>query len=133
MSSETVVLLPYPPSTNSLWRYTNRGVFRTSKYVNYINDCKAVGQCQEIPFDTPVRMEILACPPDRRKRDLDNLAKPLCDVSMHIGLIEDDSLIWELRMKWDRLNVTNGVLLIVTPLTVLAVEEAARSSGQKAG
>ena len=70
----------------------------------------------EPALDAPVKMEILACPPDRRRRDLDNLSKPLCDTAVHLGLIEDDHWIWELHMKWDRINVQNGVLMIVTPL-----------------
>lgn len=34
-----------------------------------------------------------AFPPDRRKRDLDNILKPLLDVIEAYGLVEDDVLI----------------------------------------
>lgn len=115
--TEKTVLLPYPPSTNRLWRYTKRGVYRTSIYVAYLKECAALHMYPEPPLDTPVKMEILACPPDRRRRDLDNLSKCLCDTAVHIGLLEDDHWIHDLHMKWDRENVQNGVLMIISPLT----------------
>ena len=34
-----------------------------------------------------------AFPPDRRRRDLDNLQKPLLDALQHAGVYEDDSQI----------------------------------------
>jgi crossover junction endodeoxyribonuclease RusA len=34
-----------------------------------------------------------AFPPDRRRRDLDNLAKPTLDALEHAGVYEDDSQI----------------------------------------
>jgi|TARA_R100001530_G_scaffold116839_1_gene83939 crossover junction endodeoxyribonuclease RusA len=84
----------------------------------YIAECKALQVHQGPPLDAPVKMEVLACPPDRRRRDLDNLSKSLCDVAVHLGLLEDDHWIHDLHMKWDRENVANGVLLYVTLLDV---------------
>jgi crossover junction endodeoxyribonuclease RusA len=46
-------------------------------------------------------VELVACPPDRRKRDLDNLLKPLLDAMQHAGVYEDDSQI-------DRLVIERG-------------------------
>jgi crossover junction endodeoxyribonuclease RusA len=34
-----------------------------------------------------------AFPPDRRRRDLDNLQKPLLDALQHAGVYEDDSQV----------------------------------------
>lgn len=34
--------------------------------------------------------EMLARPPDRRRRDIDNLIKPTLDALMHAGVVEDD-------------------------------------------
>jgi len=118
-------LLPYPPSTNTLWRYSKRGVYRTAKYMAYIAECKALQVHQGPALDAPVRMEVLACPPDRRRRDLDNLSKSLCDVAVHLGLIEDDHWIHDLHMKWDRESVAQGVLLTITPISAPPVTEKA--------
>ena len=74
------------------------------------------------PLDAPVRMTILACPPDKRRRDLDNLSKCLCDTAVHLGIIEDDHWIHELYMRWEREEITQGVLMTVSTLDVSPVE-----------
>ena len=46
----------------------------------------------------PLRVEIEAFPPDKRKRDLDNILKSLLDSLTHAGVWEDDSQIEDLRI-----------------------------------
>jgi crossover junction endodeoxyribonuclease RusA len=41
---------------------------------------------------------IHACPPDRRRRDIDNMLKAPLDAMQHAGVIEDDSLIDDLHI-----------------------------------
>jgi len=56
---------------------------------------------KNLPIDKingKVRMELLFGFRDKRKRDLDNLNKPLIDAMKNI-VIEDDDQIWELIMK----------------------------------
>jgi crossover junction endodeoxyribonuclease RusA len=36
---------------------------------------------------------VIANPPDKRRRDLDNLGKAACDAMAHVGLYRDDSQI----------------------------------------
>ena len=43
--------------------------------------------------DKRIRMEVIAYPPDKRRRDLDNLGKSLLDSLQHAGLYQDDSQI----------------------------------------
>ena len=38
-------------------------------------------------------------PPDNRKRDIDNLLKPLLDSLVEYGVIPDDSMIFDLRIQ----------------------------------
>ncbi len=45
-----------------------------------------------------LRVEIEAYPPDRRKRDLDNILKSLLDALTYAGIWEDDSQIDDLRI-----------------------------------
>lgn len=49
--------------------------------------------------DAPFSVYILARPPDRRKRDLDNLFKPILDSLVDYGAIPDDSMIDNLRIE----------------------------------
>lgn len=56
---------------------------------------------KKLPIDKikgKVRMELFFGFRDKRKRDLDNLNKPLIDAMKNI-IIEDDDQIWELIMK----------------------------------
>lgn len=48
----------------------------------------------------PLAVEITFYPPDRRKRDLDNLPKSLFDSLTDAGVWKDDSLIQDLRTRW---------------------------------
>jgi crossover junction endodeoxyribonuclease RusA len=45
-----------------------------------------------------LRVEIEAWPPDKRKRDLDNILKSLLDALTYAGIWEDDSQIDDLRI-----------------------------------
>ena len=114
--NERVYLLRYPPSVNRLWRYTSRGVYRTKQYRAYLDECAVLHRTLEPPFDMPVRCEILAAPPDKRVRDLDNLAKCLLDTLQHTNAITNDHLVHDLHMRGDRENVSNGVMVMLAPL-----------------
>jgi Holliday junction resolvase RusA-like endonuclease len=63
------------------------------------------------PIDYPVSVSIYAAPPDRRKRDIDNLAKPILDALTHAGVWVDDSVVADLFMKW-LLPVKSGTLFV---------------------
>lgn len=45
-----------------------------------------------------LKMTLLVCAPDKRKRDLDNVCKATLDALQHSGVFEDDSQIDELRV-----------------------------------
>lgn len=49
---------------------------------------------------------IKAYPPDKRKRDLDNLIKPLFDSMTEYGVFDDDSQIDEFSIK--RCSIQKG-------------------------
>lgn len=46
-----------------------------------------------------IRLDILACPPDRRKRDLDNILKALIDSLQHASIYNDDNQIDIIRIE----------------------------------
>lgn len=88
--------LPYPPSINSYYR-TFRGRILISKKGRDYRECV----CQELHGCEPILGRVAVCitvmPPDRRKRDLDNVQKALLDSIEHAGIIEDDAMIDELH------------------------------------
>ncbi len=65
-----------------------------------------------------LRVSLLCYPPDRRKRDLDNLAKGLLDALGHAGTYDDDSQI-------DHLEIIRGAAgagQVVVTITRLPAE-----------
>ena len=102
---DLTLVLPFPPTINSYYGRTSRGVvyirkagraFRLSAME--VIQMQACGIC----LDYPLHLEVVLYPPDKRKRDLDNYMKPLLDSLTHAGLIEDDSLI-------DQLSILRGI------------------------
>jgi crossover junction endodeoxyribonuclease RusA len=49
----------------------------------------------------PIKLEVIATRPDRRRRDVDNLLKSLLDALDHAEVYEDDSQIQDLRITWE--------------------------------
>lgn len=92
--------LPFPPSLNRYWRH-NRG--RTHLSAEGRKYKEAVGWlCKEQkiePFDGPVSVRVWVTPPDKRRRDLDNLQKCLLD-SLQGHCYHDDSQIAHLAIAW---------------------------------
>lgn len=92
--------LPWPPSVNSYWRHPSRGPLagrhliseEGRQYRNVILSLARVNQ-HDRSFAGSLGIEIKAHPPDRRKRDLDNILKALLDSITHAGVIVDDSCL----------------------------------------
>ncbi len=92
--------LPWPPSVNRYWRH-NRGRTHISKegrdYRVAVADAVV---SQRVPSFGVARVGVrLTCiPPDRRRRDLDNLTKGLLDALEDAGVFDDDSQIDEINL-----------------------------------
>ena len=81
----------YPPNVNNYYVKTQRGVFISSKKFRdqLIRDAhEQLGGM--LPIPERVRLEVVAWVPDARKRDLDNLLKPIQDAMIHANLIIDE-------------------------------------------
>ena len=103
--------LPYPPTVNTYWRH--RVVRIGSKHLPKIYVTKKGKQYQRevqavlfgvVPLTGRLRVTITAHPPDRRRRDLDNILKCLLDSMTGAGVWEDDSQV-------DELSVTRGEIV----------------------
>lgn len=96
---EIIKDLPYPPTINHYYYRQKNGavyigiegkIYRKAVAVN-LNLCK--------PIVGKIKIHIDVYPPDKRRRDLDNINKCLLDSIQCAGIIKDDYDIDELSMK----------------------------------
>ena len=92
------IQLPHPPSINHYWRHTRSGKHYISKEGRDFRAvvCGTLRAAKVNPYPMPTRLAITIHwhPPDRRRRDADNIFKPLFDALEHGGAFEDD---WQIR------------------------------------
>lgn len=98
--------LPWPPTANRYWRIVmGRMVLSREgrRYREAVDGLVWRHVCQAddgIRFGTDhLELEIDAHPPDGRRRDLDNLLKPVLDALQYAGLFEDDSQIVKILIR----------------------------------
>lgn len=117
------IILPYPPSVN---HYKTVGRLRTTasgkmyqpridspetKRYHYEVWMKCRQQGVVSLLDSTISLEMYVYPPDRRKRDLDNILKVLCDSLVKAGCFNDDSQIARLLVQ--RRDIIQGGQIIV--------------------
>lgn len=117
MNSFTISL-PWPPSANNYWRRNGGRYFISPNGIAFrkltINACNLketyfVKSCR-------LRLDVVAFPPDRRRRDLDNLGKCIMDSLQHAQVYEDDSQIDWLTFQ-RRPELLGKVNIVVSNLT----------------
>ena len=103
-----MITLPWPPTVNHY--YT---VARGRKILSEAGRIYKRYACQLMMEQHTPRLDhdsycvtILARPPDRRKRDLDNIVKPVFDSLVDYGAIIDDCKIDDFRVQ--RLDPVKG-------------------------
>lgn len=96
-----IIDLPWPPSVNHYWRHTKKGHYISNEGKSYRFSVYFL--CLKykniIPDDARLSISVEAFPPDRRKRDLDNLFKSLLDSLQNCGIYKDDGQIDKLSIE----------------------------------
>jgi crossover junction endodeoxyribonuclease RusA len=88
------LVLPWPPSINTYWRHGRGRTYLSAVGRNYRELVRDRMPIFHRSWDEEyLELFIDAHPPDRRKRDLDNILKSLIDGLMHAGAYRDDSQI----------------------------------------
>lgn len=101
--------LPYPPSINSYWRHFAQKTKGGVRYCVLISEegrayRETIKKEIEALGDPKIESKSLSvfiyvAPPDKRRRDLDNLTKALLDSLQHAGVFVDDFHIDALMLK----------------------------------
>ena len=107
-----VLCLPWPPSVNRYWRSVGGKVLISREGREYRKAVvRKVSQLK--PLTGPLKVTLLARPPDRRRRDMDNLMKATLDSLAHANVYEDDSQIDDLRIKRGHVSPHGGEIVAV--------------------
>ena len=105
--------LPYPPTINHYYLHTANGVILGAKGKSYRRDvalltAKYRGACSS---EKRLSLTINAYPPDKRKRDLDNIVKATQDALQYARVYHDDCQI-DMLTVIRRHQVKDGALQI---------------------
>ena len=106
--------LPYPPTMNTYWRHVGyRTLISREGRTFRRNVCALLGGggMRKPPSSGRIALAMDAFPPDHRRRDLDNIQKPVLDALEHAGVYVDDSQI-DLLVTRRRETVPDGRLLV---------------------
>lgn len=98
------VALPFPPSLNNAFSQTRSGRrFRSPRYTRWRFDAVTLIRAARLErHDGPVQITIGISPPDLRRRDIDNLVKPILDALVSAGVLahDDGRVVRKVTASW---------------------------------
>ncbi len=109
--------LPWPPSINHYWRHVGARVLISQEGRAYRSLIVSLALLERWPKFGASRLRVIvsAHPPDRRRRDLDNIFKVVGDSLTECGVWTDDSQIDDLRII--RMPIGNRICLEIEAMT----------------
>jgi crossover junction endodeoxyribonuclease RusA len=113
MGKRLEVRLPWPPSVNHYWKARGSRRFVSPTAKAWLEEAVLLLRAAGVRFDGPVKVSMLLSPPDRRKRDGDNLEKAVMDALVKAGVIQDDSLWHVPKACRDLVGECKGYVLLV--------------------
>lgn len=115
MSQFIQLLLPYPPSVNHYWGQSGKHRFIGKKGVEFRQAvAEACLDANVTALDGPLCVHVALFPPDKRKRDIDNVLKPLLDACEHAGCFENDNQIAELHIIRQEVKKDGACTILIT-------------------
>lgn len=95
------IALPWPPSVNTYWRHPNRGPLAGRHLISWQGRAyraTVIGIAPRLLLTGRLAVHVVATPPDKRRRDIDNILKSCLDSLTHAGVWLDDEQIDDLRI-----------------------------------
>jgi len=92
--------LPFPPSVNHYYRRVGHRTLISREGRRFRRRvCSLLAASGVKPLAGPLRVEVEVYPPDRRRRDIDNVQKALLDALEHGGAFHNDGQIVQLKIE----------------------------------
>ena len=111
--------LPWPPSVNRIWRRVGNKTILSAEGREFRRTVQGICAINGISGKRiPGRLSVCITvnPPDRRKRDIDNLAKVPLDALTHAAVWLDDSQIDELYIRRNEIKQGGTITIQITEL-----------------
>ena len=112
------IRLPWPPTVNTYYTIA-RGRKILSKKGREYKIAAAGALYRAIPWPrADGRLEVLidAYPPDKRRRDIDNIVKPILDSLTDCGIWDDDSQVDILRIRRKQIEKPGYVRVYISEI-----------------
>tara|TARA_R110000822_G_scaffold3036_10_gene13887 strand:+ start:2454 stop:2807 length:354 start_codon:yes stop_codon:yes gene_type:complete len=111
MTKKFKIILGYaPPTVNHYWLQHGVRRFLSKRANTFRHDIK--GHCKDKRLEGFLSVHIDYYPPDKRKRDIDNIIKPILDALQHAELFEDDYQVK--KISANRLETITGGSCVIT-------------------
>lgn len=113
--------LPYPPSVNHYWRHAGRHVYISRDgriYRERVAACVLAHGIHGEALTGHISLTISIYPPDRRRRDIDNVLKSLLDAMQHARIYDDDSQIVKIEIAKKEPVAGGKVVVYVEEITM---------------
>lgn len=94
-------MLPFPPSVNAIWRnFGGKRSIKSKAYREWETAADKLKPSDIVQLQGDVRAEYVFGRPNKRRRDVGNLEKVPSDTLARWGVMEDDSQIVDIRLRW---------------------------------
>ena len=102
---------------NHIWRRVGPRTVISREGRRYRRDvCAALAAMRVERMDGRLAVRVTVCPPDHRRRDLDNVQKALLDALAKGGAYRDDSQIDRLVVERGPVTPGGKVLVVIEPI-----------------
>lgn len=116
------VVFPYPPTVNHYWGMKGRIRFLTVKARKFREEVINAVKFYKLDnnYDGPIGIYMWTTAPDKRKRDIDNVIKPMLDALEHADVYTNDCNIEQIhRFKLPYMGKNKSVTVVgIYPLEV---------------
>jgi len=108
-----LIELPWPPSVNHYYRRVGHRTLISREGRKYRTEiCAILRDLHFRPLNGELAMSVDAYPPDKRRRDLDNIQKSLWDALQHGGAYRDDSQIKDFECHMREPDRPSGKVIV---------------------
>ena len=114
------IKLPWPPSTNRVWRNVKGRTILSADgrmYREVVGRHCLASKIAGKRLSWRLSVRFIINPPDRRRRDIDNLVKVPLDALTHAAVWLDDSQIDEMYMRRKEVKKDGEITIQISELT----------------